>query len=61
MRPRSYGRGFAVRASDDPLDEPPDDPLDDDPLDDDGVGDGWDDWLGRSCAVDPVDDPPGCV
>ena len=62
---RSYGRGFAVRPSDDPPDELPDDELpEDDPLDDgdtldDGGGSG--DRLGRSRAVGPGDEPPGCV
>jgi len=72
-RPRPHDRGFAVRPSDDPPDdEPPDDdpldddppdddPPDDDPPDDDGVGDGWDVCLGRSRAVAPADEPPGCV
>jgi hypothetical protein len=57
---RSYGRGFAVRPSDDPPDELPDDkPLDDgDPLDEGG---GSGDRLGRSRAVGPGDEPPGCV
>ena len=62
MRPRRHDRGFAVRPSDDPPDElPDDDPPDDDPLDDEGVGDGADEPLGRSRAVAPVEDPPGCV
>ena len=65
--PWSYGRGFAVRPSDDPLDElpdelPDDDEPEDDPLDDDdGVGVEPGEELGRSRAGAPVDVPPLCV
>ena len=63
-------RGFAVRPSDELPDELPDEPLeepleelpDDEPLadgDDDGAREGSEP-LGRWCAVDPVDEPPGC-
>ena len=57
-----HDRGFAVRPSDEPLD---DDPAEDDPLGDDegrGAGGGGSELrLGRSCAVAPVEDPPGWV
>ena len=55
-----HGRGFAVRPSDEPPDDEPldDGDEDDDPLDD-GVYAGSGLRLGRSCAVDPVDEPAG--
>jgi hypothetical protein len=53
----NHDRGFAVRPSDEPLDELPDDELPDE--DADGVDDGDDEPLGRWCAVPPVDPPVG--
>jgi hypothetical protein len=56
-----YDRGLAVRPSDDdpPEDEPPEDePADDEPLEADGGGGVYVD-VGRSLAVEPVEEP--CV
>ena len=58
-----YGRGFAVRPSDDdpPEDEPLlDDPADDEPLEAEGGGGVYVE-VGRSLAVEPVDPPCVCV